>query len=164
MLQHFLHNTSVKNEKYKVKDIMNDIALFYSLLQQNQEIFDNRFFEKIFPAPYWEFLKHFDELDEEELDYLHQGVLGILLFMAYQYLYGKGDQMADAHKKITGCLHAFSSGNEKTEKMKSMVLKALNMVALKKSEQFDMNRNNEIYKSITWILKNIVLNNNQIKR
>ena len=158
MLQQFFHNTP-ENKKYSPKDILYDIDFFYSSLQQTPGLIDNRFFEKIFRAPYWKFLKHFDELDKEELDYLHQGVMGILLFMGYQYLFDKGDQIAKAHKEITGSLYRFSSDNGKTEKLKDLVLETLKMVALKKAGQLDVNRNNEIYKSITWTLKNIVLNN-----
>ena len=159
MLQQLLHNPS--NKKYRPEDIINDIDFFYALLQQNPELLDNRFFEKIFPAPYWKFLKHFDELEKEELDYLHNGILGILLFMGYQYLYEKGDKIVKAHKEIADSLHAFSSGNEKTEKLKGLVLETLNKVVRKKAGEFDKNQNNEIYKSITWTLKNIVLNNNK---
>jgi len=156
MLQHFLNNTS-QTDKNNVDVVIKDIDLFYALLQQYDEAFEEWYFKKMFNTPYWHCLKHYSWLSTKEQNYLHQGVLTFILFMSYQYLNGKTNIVESRLKEIAGVLKQFNGNNSKTNKLKDMTQSAVEMAQQKKSENFS--NNSKIVKSIKWVLTNIIIEN-----
>ena len=156
MLRHLL-NITFQIDKAKVDDVMNDIDLFYSSLQQYDGTFDDWYFKNVFTAPYWQYLKHYKWLSTKEQNYLHQGVLTFILFMSYQYLNGKTNIVESRLKEIAGVLKQFNGNNSKTNKLKDMTQNAVEMAQQKKSGNFS--NNSKIVKSIKWILTNIIIEN-----
>ncbi len=159
MLRHFLNNT-FQIDKARVDDVLNDIGLFYSSLQKYNGAFDDWYFKNVFTAPYWQYLKYYKWLSTEEQNYLHQGILSLILFMSYQSLQEESDIVENNINNILNALEIFNGNNNKTNKLKSLTQNAIEMAQQKfKGELSD---NNKIISSIKWTLTNIIIKNENI--
>jgi len=159
MLRHFLNNT-FQIDKSKVGDVLNDIDLFYSSLQQYDGAFDDWYFKNAFAEPYWRYLKHYNWLSTKEQNYLHRGVLTFVLFMSYQSLKEESDIVEVNLKEILKSLEMFTSSNHKTSKLKGLAQDSIKMVSQK--IKGNTNNSNTIIKSIKWTLTNIIIKNENI--
>ena len=158
MIRQFL-NITFQIDKSKVDDVLNDINLFYSSLQQYDGAFDDWYFKNVFTAPYWRYLKHYRWLSTKEQNYLHRGVLSFILFMSYQSLKEESDIVEVNLKEILKSLEMFTSSNHKTSKLKGLAQNSIKIVNQK--IKGNANNSNKIINSIKWTLTNIIINNKE---
>ncbi len=156
MIQHYIYGFLGLNKK-KVSGIFLDIELFYNYIQQNGQIFDEWYFNNIFDIKYWNYLNNYKWLSNKETDMLHQGILNLILFLCYQNLEDNNSTIHKHLSEIQKSLIRFSSKSPKTQKLYHLVEKAIKLVENKKDDGYNIEINTEIYKSITWTLKNIIL-------
>ncbi len=157
MFQQLIH-TIFKNDRKKVLTVITDIETFYTYMQKNRQLEDDLYLKNLLSNNYWYYLHKYSWLSHEHENYLHQGILNFILFHCYQYLDNKEDQINKSTHSILSSLYSFSSQNEKTKKLQSMVIEALIMVRRKKQGDFKIENNSIIYKYITWTLQNTILN------
>ncbi len=152
-----------RSDKKKIEDVLYDINLLYKYINQNAHIIDSWCFQTVFKSKYWLYLLNYKWLTDKELDYLHQGVLNIILFRIQQHLEESGTFPQKVFLDIQNSLNYFSSKNETSVKLCRMVKDALKLAMLKQEGKYDNTTNGEIYKSITWTLKNTILKNTSNK-
>ena len=148
-------------DKSIVDDIMADIDLFYSYLQQNKEVFDEWYFKNVFTSPYWNYLQNYNWLSKSEQDYLHQGILNFILFMSYQSLEEKSEVIDRNINEVSKALNNYVGNGIDTRKLKEITLKALRQVEHKTTDANIIQNRNEIYRSLKWALTNIIINNKE---
>lgn len=161
MLQQLI-NSVFRPKKEIVSDIFFDIDLFNNYIIGNGQLFDEWYFRNIFTTEYWNYLNNYGWLSRNEQNKLHQGILSILLFLVLHFLEGKNRIIEDHLDEINRSLDNFNSNNGKSLKLHQLVKESLKLLKRKNSGVNDEEINAEIYKSITWTLKNIILvdNNN----
>ena len=149
-----------KASKDKVAMIFSDIDYFNNYIHQFGTITDARFFEKVINSKYWRYLKKFSWLDYNSQQYLDNGVLTILLFMAYMVQEGQIQISERKLKAINRYLLFFNADNDKTIKLHKFTIDAYMSLHYE-----NYNNNHEIMKSISWTLDNIILtaNDNKLK-
>ncbi len=152
-----LLQTFFGNDKKKVAGIMKDIDFFYGYIEKNGQVMDEWYFSHVFTTPYWNYLHRYKWLNRADQDFLDRGILSILLFMAYNYLEGKGDIIVRHLDEIKQNVKHFQSSDVQAKKLQNIVTGALKLAEKKQKGVFDNKTNKTIFKSITWTLKNIVL-------
>jgi len=157
MLQQIIH-TFFKQDKKGVLAIIANIEIFYSYILKNGQLVDDWNLKNLFPNNYWSYLQSYNWLSKKYENYLHQGVLNFILFLSYQYLDNRGDHIKKSTQKVLNSIYSFSPKNKKTKKLHSFVIEALIMVKKKKQDNFNIENNSKILKSITWTLQNTILN------
>jgi len=156
MILHFLKRQFKFDEK-AVDDIFYDIGFFKQYIIHNEPLLDEWYLKNIFTIKYWNYLHNYKWLNSNRLDYLQQGILSLLLFINYQYLENRNRIIVAHIDTINKSLKNFSSHNQKTLKLYRMVKSSIGKVERKMAGDFNSETNIEIYKSITWTLKNIIL-------
>ncbi|MCF6171236.1 MAG: hypothetical protein L3J66_09695 [Bacteroidales bacterium] len=157
-----LKQTVFRNNKKKVSEIMNDIHLFYQYIDENGQLIDYWYFDHVFTANYWNYLRNYKWLSSHEQDFLHRGILSMLLFMGYLYLDGKADPFIGHLSEIKSAVANFHSHKAQNKKLSGMVNNALDLAEKKQGGHFNSETHTDIFKSISWTLKSIVLANKTV--
>ena len=148
----------------RLNEVMYDIDLFYSYLEKNNAKIDEWYFRNVFTSNYYYFLKNFSYLNNEEQNYLHRGVLTLMLFKSFSKIQsGNYDQTNDNYKNTEAKLVKFSTTNPLTEKLRKLTLGAIKLIEKSKNKKIESNVNKELIRSVTWALHNIVLTNEPSK-
>ncbi len=150
-----LVNNYIQPKKDKVSDILFDIELFYCYLQQYGQIIENWYFQNVFRTNYWGYLENYRWLTTKQQNFLHQGILSILLFKCYQHLENTSKINESDIGRIKYSVNSFHPNTLLSKRLKTIVEKAITMVENGTCD----NSENELLESITWTLKNIVLKN-----
>jgi len=133
-----------------------DIDLFYSYLRQNTINIDEWYFDNIFSLEYHNYLHNYNWLHQRELDYLHQGILNLILFKHYRI--NEQTNTLDTKynlKKVSRAIAKLKTSSPITYKLQTMVLNALKSVGKNKND--DVINDIDVLKSIKWSLQNIIL-------
>jgi len=153
MIQQVLHRI-FRSEKNKVKDMFYDIALFYKYINQNLHKLDELYFQKMFSKRYWVYLNSYPWLTDEKQDYLHQGILNIMLFQIHKHLEENDDLSKATLLVFKKALYSYSPRDKITNDLCNLAKDTILLITLKQQGKHNSNTNGKIYKSITWTLKN----------
>ncbi len=168
MLQRIVNNI-LYYSRSEVQEVIYDIGLFYEYLRQNEKLIDQWHFKNVFSAQYWRYLRHYNWLKPEEINYVHQGILNLILFKTYLNLGDERQINTIASGKIIKAVNKLESSNALTIKLENKVVNALRLVANNRNTLLNDEKRSEIYKSVNWALKHIILsdepsNLNKVKR
>jgi len=149
--------------------VIYDIDLFYEYLRQNEKLIDQWYFNNVFSAEYWRYLRNYNWLKPDDLNYIHQGILNMILFKIYSNLEGKEPENKISSKKIIKAINKLETNNMLTVKLGNEVANALSLVGNNKKRLENNDKRSKMYKSINWALRNIILSDepsslNKIKR
>ena len=160
VIRNMLFHTTHK----RLNEVMYDIDLFYSYLEKNNANVDEWYFRNVFTLNYCYFLKNFSYLKNEEQNYLHRGVLTLMLFKSFSKIQsGNYFQAKENYKNTEVKLVKFSTTDPLTEKLRKLTLGATKLLKKTKNKKIDSNENKELIRSVTWALHNIVLINEPSK-
>jgi hypothetical protein len=154
MLQQ-LKNIYRKPSVKKVSGVLQDIDLFYNYLYESGHGIDTWYFENVFKENYHLYLQNFRFLDTNTEQYLHQGVMCIILFKCYQITNNDSWPSMNELDKISDSLSNIKSADTITKGVKIRLEKA---ISLSKQKTRSMN-DDEWLRSISWIVKNVVMKN-----
>jgi len=156
VINHYTYKNR-NNNKLIISDIIIDIELFFDFVKQNEQTIDSWNFEKVFTIQYWNYLQNYYWLQNDKQDRLHQGILSMFLFLSLLYLNNSCFIIITYLNPISKSLETYSSTNNNSIKLHKMLSKTLVLVKEKKNNVSKPDSNQKIYKSITWMLKYIIL-------
>jgi hypothetical protein len=164
MFQLLLNNFR-RSEKEKVKDVLFDIELFFNYLERYGQIIDEWYFHNVFSANYWKFLKHYGWLDNSRQEFLHQGVLSMILFQCHQHLEGISMLTNGRIISMKSSMDQFKTTSPTTNKLHVIVQDAITLIKNNNSDEHSLKRSKtEIYSSVLWALKNVILKDTQMNK
>ncbi len=155
---HRVINNIFKIKRKEISEVIYDIDLFYNYLRQNKYVVDEWYFNNVLTIDYRRYLKNFNWMKQDELSYLHQGVLNLILFKLY-FLCEKPDSVLYPSRSLARALNNFESINPKTNKLLNLAKKTLIILEQKQENNTDTPFNPEIYESIKWTTQNILESN-----
>lgn len=149
-----------QSSRKRLTNVMHDIDLFYTYLNKNNANIDEWYFRNVFTEDYSQFLKNYTWLSKEEINYLHRGVLSLLLFKSFSMIQGGNYKQLTANNINSELnLIKFSTTDPLTEKLRKLTLGAIKLQKKSKKKKIESNENKELVRSVTWTLHNIVLTN-----
>lgn len=159
-----IRNMFFHTNQKRLNEVMYDIDLFYSYLEKNNANVDEWYFRNVFTIDYCYFLKNFSHLNNEEQNYLHRGVLTLILFKSFSKIQGGNYfQTQDSCKDAELKLSKFSTTDPLTDKLCKLTLGAIKIIEKSEKKKIESNENKELIRSVTWALHNIVLINEPSK-
>jgi hypothetical protein len=158
MLQQ-LFNSVFKSKQKTISKVLNDIDVLYEYICNNGKIYEETRFKQTFGNNYWLYLNYYPAITTAQQDKLITGCLNIILFLNQQYINDKGTIIEKYYSNINGVLNTFKPVTETHTKLYYMVREAM-IISWKKINRMDYHgQQNIIYQSISWTLKNTILNN-----
>jgi len=158
MLQQLI-NTILKPQSKILIRILNDIDTLYDCIRKNGEIDNETHFKHLFTYKYWNYLRYYPRLSVEDQNKLIIGCLNFILFLNQQYINNKGTYIIKHYDEINRALNAFSPVAETHIKLQYMAKEAM-ILSWKKMNKMNFGESQSaIYHSISWTLKNTILNN-----
>ena len=154
-----LINSIIKPSRSQIADIMFDIDLFFNYLNQYGQIIDVWYFQNVFTSNYWEYLGNYNWLSQKKQDFIHQGIMSIVLTMCYQHMEQTRKISSSNQDSILRSLEHFRSDNVKSKKLRNIVISSMNLIKEQNTENYSEETKSEIYNSILWTIKNIILIN-----
>jgi len=145
-------------EKRKTRSALSEIDQLYLHIYEKGELYGEWYFGKNHYHQYWKYLHHYTWLSKTEQDNLITGSLNIILFLAHDCIQGKGTII---QKNIIEIINAVNNYHPETARQKQlwfMVKEALILCEKRISGMQNNNKENAIYNSISWTLKNTILN------
>jgi hypothetical protein len=161
MLKQIIH-TVFKTEKKVLPNIILDINSFYDIIATDNFDTCDWDFDNMVSGKYWLFLDNKYKAFETEKDFIQQGILTLLLFMVFQLLDDRANLSIGQLKGIKKSIYNFESDNTKSIKLLGFVQNAIILAELKTLYKTDESPNEDIYRSISWTLQNIILLNQSI--
>lgn len=161
MIQKVL-NHIFRLDKRKIQIAFSDINTLYFIINKNDGKIGEWYLKNTNSKQHISLLVNFSHLSNDELALLHQGILNIQLFNIYKYLEENGAFTKSEFSKLRKALYSFSPVDILTIKLCQLLKKSLLLVTLKQQGKYDKNTNGQIYKSITWTLKNTIINSEKI--
>jgi hypothetical protein len=146
-----LFNKLLLRKRIPVMEVLDEITLFYSNLNENKEVIDEWCFSHVFNTDYCNYLKNYSWLEQEKLDYLHQGVLNLVLFKMFSLM---GNNKHSSKREMHMVLHRidkFTPLSIKTKKLAELTKRSISIL------NGNTGNKNEINKIISWTLNNIIL-------
>jgi hypothetical protein len=161
MLKQIIHKV-FKTEKKALPQIISDINSFYEIIATDSFDTCDWDFDNLISGKYWLFLDSKYKGFKTERDFIQQGILTMLLFLVFQLLENRTRLSIVQLKEIKKSIYNFKNGNAKSIKLFGFVQNAINLAELKTLCKTDKGSNEDIYRSISWTLQNIILINQRI--
>ena len=163
MLQRIVNNV-FNYSRAEVQEVIFDIHFFYKNLRQNKHIINEWHFKNVFSVPYWQYFKNYRWLNHEEEDFLHQGILNLLLFRLYFIASsGKPPLLELKLNQIKKSLCNLKTSNAKTLKLQKYVFNLLRAFEGSIPGTGKFVNPNSFHKAINWTLYNIILTDKSSK-
>ena len=156
---HQIINTIFKSQRKNLLIILKDIDFFNKYIYENGEIYNESDFEHLIKYKFWNYLNYYPGLSATEQDKLITGCLNFILFLNHLYISDKGTFIQIQYSEINKAISSFKPVTKMHIRLHFMVREAM-IISWKKINRMDYHgQQNIIYQSISWTLKNTILNN-----
>ncbi len=141
-----------KINKAKVSLVLSDIEYFNVYVIKNGTLTDSLYFKNVLNHKHWRHLRKFSWLNNEQQKFLENGILSILLFMAYMILENQISINKSQIKSINRHLLLYVPVNKQSKKLHHFTINAYMKII-----KGNATNNNEIMRYLSWTLDNIIL-------
>ena len=145
------HIISSDNVWDLIQRIEKDICFLYHQLSSYSYIMGDLCFNEYYNLAYWEYINVEFPLNKDELGFIKEGCLILILTMAWEQIDGAGYYINDKIEKIMNALEIFEPLNEKQSKLHDIVTLAVTYAKNPNTEKY-----NEINNKSDWVHQEFV--------
>jgi hypothetical protein len=139
------HDQNPNNEWELIRHLERDICFFYHQLSSYSFIIGDLDFAEYYNLPYWNYINRDFRLTENELCFIKNGCLVLILAMALEQIDDAGCYIDDKIDIILDNLKQFEPQDEKQNELHDIVTLALNSIKHQNRELYDLLKNKSIW-------------------